>query len=373
MKRLSKRVFSVFIILVSLVFPFADSYAQDNTNNILTYEKAVELAIKNSYDLKNLKLENDKLIIDTDNSREQFGNSLPNPALLAVYLLDEQKNMSEERTKKAEEFKKTSIAYDIKKLFVEINFLDKELNLLNKQIDNLQQKNKTMQLKYKYGMESKTNVKALELKLDGALKEKDSLKIKIKDSYIQLNKFTGMDWNDNLDLEEINYTFETIKDTDSDVSVKISKALNYDFNLFLAKQASNIKQKQLDLHWLNYIESSNPINQTVSQPYKSIEIDNMISGNTVLDVKEKVSNAVVSKYQALKTLEAARENLLIEKKKLEENKRILESTLNAGLGTKQEYNDLLLGIETIDFNLAKIEAQHSLLKYNYETPILATY
>ena len=54
---------------------------------ILTYEKAVELAIKESNDLKNLKLDKESKTIKIDDALDQFGTSLYDPQVLALMKL----------------------------------------------------------------------------------------------------------------------------------------------------------------------------------------------------------------------------------------------------------------------------------------------
>ena len=62
-------------------------------NSLLTYESAVEMAIKESNDLKNLKLENESTTIKTDDMLDNFGTSLYNPEVLALIKLQKSDNI----------------------------------------------------------------------------------------------------------------------------------------------------------------------------------------------------------------------------------------------------------------------------------------
>ena len=107
------------VLVFSVMNPFAvyaevikTEAVQEPT--ILTYEKAVELAIKESNDLKNLKLDKESKTIKIDDALDQFGTSLYDPQVLALMKLQKSDKINTDKTAKMENYIKQALAFKIK-------------------------------------------------------------------------------------------------------------------------------------------------------------------------------------------------------------------------------------------------------------------
>ncbi len=340
-------------------------------NSLLTYESAVEMAIKESNDLKNLKLENESTTIKTDDMLDNFGTSLYNPELLALMKLQKSDNINSEKTSRMENYIKQALAFKIKSTFTNINLMEKDLELKKMQLSNMNKKRDTLALKLEYGMESRTNLTTKDIEINQAKKDIEKLEKELEEQYIELNKSIGYDSFKRYEIEKIALEYEPIKDTQEDIDFKATRAISSDINIWGKEQQLDIQRIDVDFYALNYISGLPSNKQANPTPYKAQDLDSKITSNEIEQAKEDLRKSVIDKYNSIKKLEIAYENTNLKLKELEEKKRILEVAIQAGTAIEQDYNDLLLGINEVNNGIDKIESQHALLVEMYNNPLLA--
>ena len=340
-------------------------------NSLLTYESAVEMAIKESNDLKNLKLENESTTIKTDDMLDNFGTSLYNPEVLALIKLQKSDNINSEKTSRMENYIKQALSFKIKSTFSNIKLMEKDLELKKTQLSNMNKKRDTLALKLEYGMESRTNLTTKDIEINQAKKDIEKLEKELEEQYIELNKSIGYDSFKRYEIEKIALEYEPIKDTQEDIDFKATRAISSDINIWGKKQQLDIQRIDVDFYALNYISGLPSNKQANPTPYKALDLDSKITSNEIEQAKEDLRKSVIDKYNSIKKLEIAYENTNLKLKELEEKKRILEVAIQAGTAIEQDYNDLLLGINEVNNGIDKIESQHALLVEMYNNPLLA--
>lgn len=375
MKSTIKKVILSSVLAFSVMNPFAvyadvvkSETVQEPT--MLTYEKAVELAIKESNDLKNLKLDKESKTIKIDDALDQFGTSLYDPQVLALMKLQKSDKINTDKTAKMENYIKQALAFKIKSTFTNINLMEKDLELKKMQLSNMNKKRDTLALKLEYGMESRTNLTTKDIEINQAKKDIEKLEKELEEQYIELNKSIGYDSFKRYEIEKIALEYEPIKDTQEDIDFKATRAISSDINIWGKKQQLDIQRIDVDFYALNYISGLPSNKQANPTPYKALDLDSKITSNEIEQAKEDLRKSVIDKYNSIKKLEIAYENTNLKLKELEEKKRILEVAIQAGTAINQDYNDLLLGINEVNNGIDKIKSQHALLVEMYNNPLL---
>ena len=375
MKSTIKKFILSSVLAFSVMNPFAvyadvvkSETVQEPT--ILTYEKAVELAIKESNDLKNLKLDKESKTIKIDDALDQFGTSLYDPQVLALMKLQKSDKINTDKTAKMENYIKQALAFKIKSTFTNINLMEKDLELKKMQLSNMNKKRDTLALKLEYGMESRTNLTTKDIEINQAKKDIEKLEKELEEQYIELNKSIGYDSFKRYEIEKIALEYEPIKDTQEDIDFKATRAISSDINIWGKKQQLDIQRIDVDFYALNYISGLPSNKQANPTPYKALDLDSKITSNEIEQAKEDLRKSVIDKYNSIKKLEIAYENTNLKLKELEEKKRILEVAIQAGTAINQDYNDLLLGINEVNNGIDKIKSQHALLVEMYNNPLL---
>ena len=363
------------VLVFSVMNPFAVYAEVIKTEAVqeptmLTYEKAVELAIKESNDLKNLKLDKESKTIKIDDALDQFGTSLYDPQVLALMKLQKSDKINTDKTAKMENYIKQALAFKIKSTFTNINLMEKDLELKKMQLSNMNKKRDTLALKLEYGMESRTNLTTKDIEINQAKKDIEKLEKELEEQYIELNKSIGYDSFKRYEIEKIALEYEPIKDTQEDIDFKATRAISSDINIWGKKQQLDIQRIDVDFYALNYISGLPSNKQANPTPYKALDLDSKITSNEIEQAKEDLRKSVIDKYNSIKKLEIAYENTNLKLKELEEKKRILEVAIQAGTAINQDYNDLLLGINEVNNGIDKIKSQHALLVEMYNNPLL---
>ena len=339
-------------------------------NSLLTYESAVEMAIKESNDLKNLKLENESTTIKTDDMLDNFGTSLYNPEVLALIKLQKSDNINSEKTSRMENYIKQALSFKIKSTFSNIKLMEKDLELKKAQLSNMNKKRDTLALKLEYGMESRTNLTTKDIEINQAKKDIEKLEKELEEQYIELNKSIGYDSFKRYEIEKIALEYEPIKDTQEDIDFKATRAISSDINIWGKEQQLDIQRIDVDFYALNYISGLPSNQQSSPAPYESLELDAKISSNDLEQAKKDLKNSVIQKYNSIKKLENTYDNTVLKLKDLEEKKRVLEVAIKTGTAINQDYQDLLLGISELQNGIDKIQFQHELLVEMYNSPLL---
>ena len=375
MKNIKKIGISLALIfsVISPNYVFADEKLLSDSQNIqvLLYEEALNLAIKESNDIKNVKLEKDSNTIKIDDALDNFGYNLYDPQVLALMKLQKNDNLNSEKTERTEKYITEALSFKVKSIFTNINLMENDIELKKLQLDNSIKKRNIISLKLEYGMESQTNLTAKDIEIKQARKDLEALEKELEEQYIELNKLLGFDSFARYDIEKLNFNYSPINDTQEDIDFKVTRAISSDINIWGKEQQLDIQRIDVDFYALNYISGAPSNQQSSPAPYESLELDAKISSNDLEQAKKDLKNSVIQKYNSIKKLENTYDNTVLKLKDLEEKKRVLEVAIKTGTAIEQDYNDLLLGINEVNNGIDKIESQHALLVEMYNNPLLA--
>lgn len=371
-----KKIGISLALIFSVISPnyvFADEKLLSDSQNIqvLLYEEALNLAIKESNDIKNVKLEKDSNTIKIDDALDNFGTSLYDPQVLALMKLQKNDNLSSEKSERTENYIKEGLSFKLKSIFTNINLMKNDIRLKELQLNNDIKKRNIISLKLEYGMESKTNLTTKDIEINQSRKDLEALEKELDEQYLELNKLLGFDRFARYDIEKLNLDYLPINETQEDINFKANRAISSDINIWGKEQQLDIQRIDVDFYALNYINGAPSNQQSNPAPYESLKLDAKISSNDLEQAKEDLRKSVIDKYNSIKKLEIAYENTNLKLKELEEKKRILEVAIQAGTAIEQDYNDLLLGINEVNNGIDKIESQHALLVEMYNNPLLA--
>lgn len=364
----------VLLVLLFTVLSPVSVYAenlQSINSETLSYEEALKMALKESKDLKNLKLEDESNSIKNDDLFDKFGYSLMNPEVLQLMKLQKKDSLEKSLSEKMENYINEGLAFKLKSTFNNINLMNKDIELKKMQLENSIKKRNTIALKLEYGMESKTNLTTKDIELNQLRKDLESLEKDLDEQYIELNKLIGADRFTKYKLEDLNFDYVQLKDNEEDINLKANRAITSDITIWGKEQKLDIQRLDVDFYALNYISGLPSSMQLDPTPYKALDLDVKIAANDLEQSKKDLKDSVISKYNTIKKLETTYENTTLKLKELEEKKRVLEVAINTGTAIKQDYDDLLLGISEVNNGINKIKSQHSLLVEMYNNPLLA--
>ena len=375
MKNIKKIGISLALIfsVISPNYVFADEKLLSDSQNIqvLLYEEALNLAIKESNDIKNVKLEKDSNTIKIDDALDNFGTSLYDPQVLALMKLQKNDNLSSEKSERTENYIKEGLSFKLKSIFTNINLMKNDIRLKELQLNNDIKKRNIISLKLEYGMESKTNLTTKDIEINQSRKDLEALEKELDEQYLELNKLLGFDRFARYDIEKLNLDYLPINETQEDINFKANRAISSDINIWGKEQQLDIQRIDVDFYALNYINGAPSNQQSNPAPYESLKLDAKISSNDLEQAKQDLRDSVIQKYNSIKKLETTHENTILKLKELEEKERILRVAIQAGTAIEQDYNDLLLGINEVNNGIDKIESQHALLVEMYNNPLLA--
>ena len=184
-KKIKKIGISLAIVL-SIITPnyvFANNDKIETSENLefLSYEKAIKLAIDESNEIKNLKLEKDSNTIKIDDALDNFGYNLYDPQVLALMKLQKNDNLNSEKTERTEKYITEALSFKVKSIFTNINLMENDIELKKLQLDNSIKKRNIISLKLEYGMESQTNLTAKDIEIKQARKDLEALEKELEE------------------------------------------------------------------------------------------------------------------------------------------------------------------------------------------------
>lgn len=267
MKNIKKIGISLALIfsVISPNYVFADEKLLSDSQNIqvLLYEEALNLAIKESNDIKNVKLEKDSNTIKIDDALDNFGTSLYDPQVLALMKLQKNDNLSSEKSERTENYIKEGLSFKLKSIFTNINLMKNDIRLKELQLNNDIKKRNIISLKLEYGMESKTNLTTKDIEINQSRKDLEALEKELDEQYLELNKLLGFDRFARYDIEKLNLDYLPINETQEDINFKANRAISSDINIWGKEQQLDIQRIDVDFYALNYINGAPAINNLI--------------------------------------------------------------------------------------------------------------
>ena len=368
-KKMSILILAILLIISPIEYSFAENPEKntDNQLNYLSYQQAVDIAIKKDRTLREQAIQNEISEIQMEDLLEEFGYEYTTVDYMRYYKMKRADEINTQKSDRLSTYVGESLEYGIKALFYNINSVNRDIVLHDEKISNLEKKNKIVELKYNIGIESQTNFTNAKIELEKLLKEKETLKKNLNDYFISLNKLLGYSPEKRYEVEQINFVYETVNNDPKDLQVRISRAIDSSLTVWGNEQSLDMSKIDIDLY--SYYVVGGKLYSP--QPYQVLTLESKTKALSVEQSKEDVENAVVKSFEDIMKLEAQLEEAKVNLKTINEKKRILEAALNAGTAIEQDYQDLLLAEKELNMQLDKLIAGHELQKEKYLNPYLA--
>ncbi|NFN15553.1 multidrug transporter [Clostridium botulinum] len=416
MKKNMKKIITFFIsgviILLNCTYAFADEIKINSTSSIITLDKVIDAAIKNSDSLelkeKDIQYYKDKIRFqkDANNFYEDINDDDIDQQLLDFKY--DQLKVLKEQSEESKRFAEDQIASKITDMYNNIVIKQIELDNLNK---SLEIKNKDL-----YYLRVKTEIgkyklndledKELEIKsLQDTILSKENL-INVNKEYLSV--LTGLDLCNYEFNKDINYSRININSTiDEFLDDKIEEYLHYNKEILEITEdcfkdvedddIDDILQEDTPIapSTSNYINKTENEDGTITtsmnygsyavalMKYKSeIEtyvkhlnryesyldvLHNVQEGKTKLEeARKSLKNGLKETYVAIINLENTIDNLKVTIKSTNKKLEFAKVSVENGMMTKNGYEYKLLNAKQLDVNLRSLINTHNSLKNNIQ-------
>ncbi|MFZ5967719.1 MAG: TolC family protein [Bacillota bacterium] len=325
---------------------------EKNKDEVLSYGKAVEMALQHSYELRNKNANLSRAEELNENTTLTLGTYNPNLIKAKNNL-----NTQEEWAKKQIQISEESIAYQVKSKMNEINKLLSEAALSDLDMQNTKLKLDIAETKYKKGMVSEYDLSTARQNYEQKKKQKEALNKSIDSAYLKLNQMVGLSQDKRYVLEEhISY----VPMEEMDIDYHVTKALHDD--PYIWNQQKQIESAELGVKLYEY--------NVGDDPYAVKEIDVTTAKNNLGNMKQKLEQSLRSKYNQIKQLEDNYEVQKISLAKAEENLNLIRIKFDEGMVVEQQLREVEFAVEQAKLEMKKTAIQHEDLKTLLKQPYL---
>lgn len=337
------------ILMIAVMIGSSFSYAVEGKKEeqkYLTYEKAVEIATKNSLELKKTQKKLDKIKtteeeLDDQSSQLREGLEVPPNAdqlMDKVSLGLASAELEKELGKQSIKYTISLMELAIRNLFNQIDFAYDSIKVYEKEIELLKKELSIADIKMKRGLISQYDYNVLKTSLEGMEKSKTQKYLELNKLFLQLNQYLDLKDIETYQFVEIPYEFKSLVLEPEEVKLRGLQASSV--NMQVVAKEHGVTMQQLVLNRDLY-EGNRAIQQA----------DLYIQQTEILQLKEDIRSGVVREYQNILLLEE-KIGLLYRQKEVKveelENEKI---KLLAGKVSAFSLEQKKLELEKLDFQI----------------------
>ncbi len=347
--------------LAAVMFFSSIAFANDNESpddGILTVEEALELAIKNSNELKNIS---DKLYLAEDDAEDAnhdlfYATEFNEVKSLSVQL----KNLrnSIENYKTSSEVEKQKLELSVIELFTAIKQAESSLELFEKQLDISQRQLELSKVKLGLGLITENEYTDEKNNYNKIKTQMETTKISVDEAYTDLNKLLGKDLDEKYELKlDVEYKpFEP----EQELETKILKSISSAADIKAKKEAVEVAKYEVDVY-----------SELYSNDKKESKINNYNQASRSLDdaqtdMRVKITNL----YNSIYTIENQYKDNTAELEQMKKELEIKKLSLSLGKITQLELDNYEYNIENLENQIQNQIYQHDILVREYENPDL---
>ena len=349
----------------SLVYALEDVDTNEETIKTYTYEELLNMAIKNSKELKQREQELERIeIVREDIAKNKdyvpVGMGAGDPADIAARNV--LKGLVSADTgiavaKKQKEMQEDKIAYNVKKAFNNILLAQSQLELDKKEMDlnnfelnlaNIQLDKGTMG-RFELIQNRNTN-KEIEKRLEVS-------KLALETAYLELNNLTGLD-------KDIRYNLQVEEKEEKelgDLEHHINRTILNNPAIWSLEQSVKLAETAKSLYSYN----------AGLDPYKAVEIDVSTAKLNVGNAKEMLEHSLRTLYKSMDQLKEARGILEINLNKAEDSLKMARVKLEVGAGIPLEVKKVEKAVAELEHKLMENELQYEEILAIYNKPWVA--
>jgi hypothetical protein len=320
----------------------------------LSYEKAVELAIKNSLDIKQIdrklqKIETTNKELDKKSERLSIpGIDYPekeddwNQLLYSLEKEDKEKKLNEFSAR----YTKRMLEDTIRNLFHSIEFSVLDLQDYDQQIQLKQKELQIAKVRYSVGKISRYDYDLIKTSLEGMKRTKEQKRLELQKQKLELNKYLRLNNLDEYTLVSIPYQYQPITLTDAELNSHAVRASHTNMDVVAKENGISLQQLLIDQ---NLVLGNRKIQQE----------DVYIANTENLKLKEDIREGVKREYANLKLTEERIELLLYRKEVMKQELQNDMVRLKYGKISK-------FSIEEKKMQLSELERQYTESVKEYE-------
>lgn len=274
------------------------NHTEKKEAKLLTYEKAVELAVKNSLEIKRTEKQISKqetsneeldfqgrILTDTINQNPEYDQMIDKVSFgLEKSILE--KDFYEKQVR----YTKVVLEFTIRNLFNEIDTVHEEIKLHDKEIGMLKKEIAIADVKKERGLISKYDYNALNNSLQEMQKNKTQKYLTLNKHLLELNKYLNLKDLNEYSIVEIPYSFKPLNLKEEEIKLKGMQASSANMQVAAKEHGVSLQNLILDR---NLYEGSRAIRQA----------DVYIDQTEILKLKEDIRSGVAREYQSLKLLQ----------------------------------------------------------------------
>ncbi|ABR46423.1 hypothetical protein Amet_0186 [Alkaliphilus metalliredigens QYMF] len=342
---------------------YANTNTQQNTLNVedqtevegeeafvLTYEEALEKALKQSYDQKSLMETIDQL----EEIRKQAAQGVrfipygPQGDELAIRSLFGLRSteINLQMAKKQEVTLEDMLAFKVRTEYDDIVKKKKEIELQVKMIENVEKQLQQLSRKAGVGTASNYEHQVQLNKYNEENQKKSALEQELDNLYLKLNTTMGIDRTERYDVA-LEKEVEWMEDVNVDTHAKRMRSQHP--SVWSQEQQIRLNELDIQLHVFNSSDS----------PYEAKESELRKSQIELSSLKENIEQSVKSTYNQMKQLETQYETMKIMLEKAENDRDMAQLRYDVGMG-------IALDVEMAEMPVTSIKNQMETLLISYE-------
>jgi|GEM_PF-4011425 len=390
---------ALYILLTAVLFFFltaplcvAGSANTEETTNSLSYEKAVDLALKNSIDLRNAR----QSVVQAEEIRDRAaelrgigylpvgpGYNDEDAAARSVLLSFLQADISWQMAKKQVEITEEAIAFQVRAAFDDVRKKINEIELAGLSLDFTALKLKQAKIKVKYGAESPFNLQDIQSQYNEEKQRKELLDKQLSEAYLKLNNLLGLEESERYDLEDETSALQdeetsdgleeeetdALEEDDSlsvfleekiDLDAHISRALSDHPSIWLQEQKIKLAEYELELYTYN----------VGAPPYAAKQIEVTKEKNNLASLRQNVETALRSSYYQLKQMEDQYRTLEESLSRAENMLKMTRVRHSVGMAITSDIRQAELAVAQIQIQMENILIAYEQLKQLFYKPWL---
>jgi hypothetical protein len=337
----------------------ANQAANDQVEIPLTFQKALDLAAANSYQVKESLASIDRAKEVLDNAADNVKyvpDAGGNNAATHSYIGYAQANINYQSAQKAYEFTQDSLTYAVKRAYNAVLQAQEAKTLADLQVKNAAIQQQINQVKYQNGLlsnfdlqQSTSNYNSLKASQEAAQKALDS-------AYQQLDQLIGLSPDARPQLLDV----PQMKVLDQvDLDSKVSQAVSESPLLWQINQKIDLAKLGLKLYTFN---------DPTADPYHAKEIDVDLATYNAADQQKQLSNSVRSLYYSIKQLEDQYNSLQASLASAEEGLKKTQVLYDNGMAVQADLINAQLSVETVKQKMFDLVAQHDSYLMAFDKP-----
>lgn len=339
-----------------------DIALEEEQSTALTYEEALEKALKQSYDQKTLmetidQLEEVRKQVASDVRYIPIGGQGDELAIRALFGL-KTTEINLQMAKKQEETLKDMVAFKVRSEYDTIVKKIKEIELQEKVIENAERQLNQLSKKSQLGVSSNYEYKVQLNKYNEEKQKKAVLEQELEDNYLKLNTTMGINRAERYDVvldREVEWLEESIN-----VDTHARRMQSQHPSVWNQEQQIRMDQLDVELHIFN-------AGQT---PYEAKQAEVRKSQIKLASLKENIDQAVRSTYNQLKQLETQYHLIEIALEKAEKDLNIVRLRYDIGMAVASDVQQAELAVTAIKNQKETLLISYEQLKMMFEKPWL---